>query len=122
MRRVPMPTLLRPADQAARYLAPLLVGCTIEDVERELIICTLAATRGSRTHTADLLGISVRTLRNRIREYGSMGVPVPSPTTRRPGAGRQGDAASENRLPTSSSTECGATCPSIPAPHWRIPI
>jgi hypothetical protein len=77
-----MPTPLRPADMAVRQLAPLLVGSTIEEIERELILCTLAATAGSRTQAADLLGISIRTLRNRIREYGSRGMLVPPPSGR----------------------------------------
>ena len=46
-----------------------LVGHTIAEVECELIIETLANQRGSRTNAAKLLGISIRTLRNKIHEY-----------------------------------------------------
>src|SRR6185369_319474 len=46
-----------------------LVGCTIAEAECGLIIETLAEQRGSRTKAAKLLGISIRTLRNKIHEY-----------------------------------------------------
>lgn len=72
-----MPKLLRPADLLARQLAPQLVGCTIEEVERELILSTLGATSGCRTHAADVLGISIRTLRNRLKDYRTAGALIP---------------------------------------------
>ena len=50
-----------------------LVGHTIAEVVCELIIETLANQRGSRTNTAKLLGISIRTLRNKIHEYDGRG-------------------------------------------------
>lgn len=56
-----------------------LIGCTIADVECELIIETLADQRGSRTNAAKLLGISIRTLRNKIHEYEGRGKTVPKP-------------------------------------------
>ena len=56
-----------------------LVGHTIAEVECELIIETLANQRGSRTNTAKLLGISIRTLRNKIHEYEGRGKSVPKP-------------------------------------------
>src|SRR5262245_20689255 len=54
-----------------------LVGRSIPEVERELIIQTLADQRGSRTSAAKLLGISIRTLRNKIHEYDGRGKAVP---------------------------------------------
>jgi DNA-binding NtrC family response regulator len=45
-------------------------GVTLESVERELLEKTLEATRGNRTKTARMMGVSVRTVRKRIREYG----------------------------------------------------
>ena len=54
-----------------------LVGHTIAEVECELIIETLASQRGSRTNAAKLLGISIRTLRNKIHEYVWRGKLVP---------------------------------------------
>ena len=56
-----------------------LVGRTVAEVERELILTTLRHTLGNRTLAAGLLGISVRTLRNKLRSYGEAGVPVPPP-------------------------------------------
>lgn len=45
-------------------------GIPIRQVERQHLESTLALTDGNRTHAAELLGISLRTLRNKIREYG----------------------------------------------------
>lgn len=45
-------------------------GMTISEAERRLILKTLEFTRQNRTHAARLLGISIRTLRNKLHEYG----------------------------------------------------
>jgi DNA-binding NtrC family response regulator len=45
-------------------------GNSIREVERSLLERTLEATQGNRTHAAEMLGVSLRTIRNRIREYG----------------------------------------------------
>jgi DNA-binding NtrC family response regulator len=57
--------------------APALVGRTVAEVERLLIVDTLRHTLGNRTHAAGILGISIRTLRNKLREYGEAGVAIP---------------------------------------------
>ena len=54
-----------------------LVGRTVSDVERDLILDTLDHCLGNRTHAANILGISIRTLRNKLREYADSGVSVP---------------------------------------------
>lgn len=56
-----------------------LVGRTVADVERELIIDTLQHCLGNRTHAANILGISIRTLRNKLKQYNSEGFNIPSP-------------------------------------------
>lgn len=56
-----------------------LVGRTVADVERDLIIDTLRHTLGNRTHAATILGISIRTLRNKLKLYSDQGTPVPPP-------------------------------------------
>ena len=56
-----------------------LVGRTVADVERDLIIDTLHHTLGNRTHAANILGISIRTLRNKLKQYHEEGVAVPMP-------------------------------------------
>jgi DNA-binding NtrC family response regulator len=56
-----------------------LVGLPIRDIERDLVIETLASTRGNRTASARVLGMSVRTLRNKIAEYSAHGIDVPRP-------------------------------------------
>jgi len=55
------------------------VGRTVEEVERDLILQTLSHTFGNRTHAATILGISIRALRNKLRDYLAEGVPVPPP-------------------------------------------
>jgi len=49
---------------------------TIREMERDLIEKALSQTEGNRTHAAKILGISVRTLRNKLAEYKSMGWPI----------------------------------------------
>lgn len=56
-----------------------LVGRTVADVERDLIIDTLHHCLGNRTHAANILGISIRTLRNKLRLYSQEGFAVPQP-------------------------------------------
>jgi two-component system response regulator FlrC len=63
---------------AARGVASL-VGRRMDDVERDLIIETLGHTLGNRTHAATILGISIRALRNTLRDYTARGVAVPPP-------------------------------------------
>ena len=64
-----------------------LVGRTVADVERDLIIDTLSHCLGNRTHAANILGISIRTLRNKLKQYSDEGVTVP------------GTAAEERAMP-----------------------
>src|ERR1700734_3802517 len=54
-----------------------LGGRTVSDVERDLILDTLDHCLGNRTHAANILGISIRTLRNKLREYADSGLSVP---------------------------------------------
>jgi DNA-binding NtrC family response regulator len=56
-----------------------LVGRTVADVERDLILETLAHCLGNRTHAANILGISIRTLRNKLKQYSEKGIRVPTP-------------------------------------------
>ena len=56
-----------------------LVGQTLAAVECELILRTLRHYKGNRTHAAKVLGISVRSLRDRIRFYRDEGESVPEP-------------------------------------------
>jgi len=55
-----------------------MVGRTVADVERELIIDTLEHCIGNRTHAATILGISIRTLRNKLKLYSDGGYTVPA--------------------------------------------
>jgi DNA-binding NtrC family response regulator len=104
VRAVPPPPLptqgALPAGPVAAQPAPLppahvaaLVGRRVEEVERDLIIETLSHCLGNRTRAAEILGISIRTLRNKLQEYRAAGVAVPPapgqtpilPSTQMPG-------------------------------------
>jgi two-component system response regulator FlrC len=79
--------LRTPTDAEARSAANSggpSVGRTVAEVERDLILDTLQHTFGNRTHAAKILGISIRTLRNKLHQYSDEGVAV----RRRPVASR----------------------------------
>jgi DNA-binding NtrC family response regulator len=69
-----LPSSLRPNE-----IVPLLIGATVGEVERELVLQTLARCNGNRTRAARVLGLSVRTMRNKIRLYATNGIDVPAP-------------------------------------------
>jgi two-component system response regulator FlrC len=73
------PPAVAHAALAAETVTRALVGRTVADVERDLILETLKHCLGNRTHAANILGISIRTLRNKLNEYSGDGVPVPPP-------------------------------------------
>ena len=47
----------------------ILIGKTVAEVEKDLILSTLNHCLGNRTHASNILGISIRTLRNKLKEY-----------------------------------------------------
>jgi two-component system response regulator FlrC len=67
------------AAQVADAVSRSMVGRTVADVERDLILETLDHVLGNRTHAANILGISIRTLRNKLNQYADEGTSVPSP-------------------------------------------
>jgi DNA-binding NtrC family response regulator len=73
------PQAVAHAALAAEQVTRALVGRTVADVERDLILETLKHCLGNRTHAANILGISIRTLRNKLNEYADDGVPIPPP-------------------------------------------
>ena len=88
-RRRPTPSRATASARRRRGRRPpagALVGRTVADVERDLILDTLDHCLGNRTHAANILGISIRTLRNKLKQYSEAGVA-------RPAAGRRGAGA-----------------------------
>jgi two-component system response regulator FlrC len=71
------------AAQTAEAVTRGLVGRTVADVERDLILDTLDHCLGNRTHAAKILGISIRTLRNKLNQYADEGMMVPEPGEKR---------------------------------------
>jgi len=69
----------RAASTAAEAANRGFVGQTVAAIEQQLIIDTLSHCLGNRTHAATILGISIRTLRTKLKEYSDAGVAVPPP-------------------------------------------
>ena len=69
---------LAPHELAPHEIVPMLIGSTVEAVERELVLQTLVRCDGNRTRAARVLGLSVRTMRNKIRQYATDGLDVPA--------------------------------------------
>ncbi|ETR74178.1 MAG: hypothetical protein OMM_06470 [Candidatus Magnetoglobus multicellularis str. Araruama] len=55
--------------QTDKNIPHQIMSGTLKEMERKMIFRTLDETGGNRTHAADILGISVRTLRNKLNEY-----------------------------------------------------
>lgn len=74
----PTDTAVAKAAAVAAAGTTALVGKTVAAVERDLIIDTLSHCLGNRTHAANILGISIRTLRNKLKQYSEEGIAVPA--------------------------------------------
>lgn len=79
MSYVPSLPELPASSLTPNQIVPLLIGSTVGEVERELVLQTLLRCNGNRTRAARVLGFSVRTLRNKIRSYTAEGIEVPAP-------------------------------------------
>ena len=68
------PAALEGTVSLAPSLKPLLgslrPGLSLGEMERKLVEITLEATGGNRSRAAELLGVSLRTVRNKVRSYG----------------------------------------------------
>jgi DNA-binding NtrC family response regulator len=65
------------ADRAAGpgddpHMVRLKVGMTVDEAEKALIVRTLEHTKNNKTRAAEILGISLKTLHNKLKEYGSV--------------------------------------------------
>jgi DNA-binding NtrC family response regulator len=63
--------LIRAVAELPPNAIQLEVGATVDDAERMLIFKTLESTHNNKTRAAEILGISLKTLHNKLREYGS---------------------------------------------------
>lgn len=66
----------KPVRPTRRTEVEALVGRTVEEVERDLILQTLEHCHGNRTSASTILGISVRTMRNKLKTFIEAGIPV----------------------------------------------
>lgn len=69
----PLENTVKPTQQAG---SSGLVGRTMAEVERDLILQTLQHCGGNRTSASSILGISVRTMRNKIKSFVEAGIPI----------------------------------------------
>ena len=99
------------SSSSRRRLARWLVGLPISVVERDLILETLAETHGNRTVSARLLGVSVRTLRNKISEYSAEGFHIPRHESR--------DKSAETIVPTNTHPKDKAAAMSVALASMR---
>jgi DNA-binding NtrC family response regulator len=81
------------AAQTADAVSRAYVGQTVAQMEKTLILDTLSHCLGNRTHAANILGISIRTLRNKLNEYADEGTPIMAPQTGVAGVGYGASAA-----------------------------
>jgi transcriptional regulator with GAF, ATPase, and Fis domain len=58
------------ADEQSWPTVPVRVGERLDAVERKLLIATLEAVKGDRKTAAELIGISLKTIYNRLKKYG----------------------------------------------------
>jgi two-component system response regulator HydG len=73
----PLEALVQLPAADGRIEVNSLIGRTVEEVERELILGTLERCHGNRTSASSILGISVRTMRNKLRTFIEGGIAVP---------------------------------------------
>jgi DNA-binding NtrC family response regulator len=60
---------IAPAPAETEDMVHLSVGTTVDEAEKQLILKTLNATRNNKTRAAEILGISSKTLQNKLKEY-----------------------------------------------------
>ena len=65
----PAVAYMQPASQGGDEMVHLSVGTTVDEAEKQLILKTLVSTRNNKTRAADILGISSKTLQNKLKEY-----------------------------------------------------
>ena len=63
-------------------VVPVHAGEKLEAVERKLLLATLQAVNGDRRTAAELLGISLKTVYNRLKQYGLEHYTIPGGRTR----------------------------------------
>jgi two-component system, NtrC family, response regulator AtoC len=66
-----LPPAVRPAPANGDPQRPVIPGATLADLERYAILETMAATGGSTSKAAEMLGISIRTIQYRLHQYNA---------------------------------------------------
>jgi DNA-binding NtrC family response regulator len=68
------PTLSRSGAGFSDTAVHVEVGTTVDEAERQLILKTLISTHNNKTRAAEILGISTKTLQNKLKEYAAAGL------------------------------------------------
>ncbi len=101
------------ATLAAEQVTRALVGRTVADVERDLILETLKHCLGNRTHAANILGISIRTLRNKLNDMPTAACrsrrPAPATTAPPRRCDRSGVSRHQAKSPSRAAEKSGAS-------------
>jgi two-component system response regulator FlrC len=108
---VPSPRDVRPAEPGA---FPGALPLELARLERLAIEEALRRVGGNRTHAARLLGIGLRTLRNKLREAREAGAPLSDPLS--PGVDGPADEAALPDLPGAAMAALAGTRPNLPIP------
>ena len=72
-----------PARASDASVVPVRVGTTVDEAERMLILRTLESTGQNKTRAAEILGVSLKTLHNKLKEYSQSREDQPAPPDRR---------------------------------------
>ena len=104
------------------------IGARLDQAEREIILRTLAANANNKTRTAEILGITAKTIDNKLHRYGVSSEPIAVATRRRPAGLAAGEEASPSpsgerarvlESPAMSLCVVGGVPPAAAAPETR---
>jgi DNA-binding NtrC family response regulator len=74
-----LPPLVTESPDVVKPIVSLSPGTTVEEAERQLILMTLEHTRDNKTRAAEILGISLKTLHNKLNRLKAQEAATPPP-------------------------------------------
>ena len=74
--RLRQPLRTAPSPSRSANAIQVEVGTTVDEAERRLILKTLESTQNNKTRAAEILGISLKTMHNKLKEYGAASAPA----------------------------------------------
>lgn len=70
-------------NEVPEWLSEIPTSAKLDEVERHLVLRALRICNGNRSHAATMLGLALRTVRNKINVYRSQGIYVTPPVSQR---------------------------------------